>query len=628
MATKTTTLATRTVHASSQGPRRRGVLGDTQRRPAGETRTLETLHQLKRDVSLKASAILTSPPRARRWSPNSAVSSSEAAEASAAVSSRDLACQKYGEDVFDAASGEPDVVVIGSGIGGLCCAALLARYGMSVTVLESHDVPGGAAHAWVRDGYHFESGPSLYSGMTGKDSTNPLAQVFNALDIELPCYKYNTWMCHLPEGKFLTEVGAEQFCDILKEFRGDGAVAEWKRLQTFMEPLARASVALPPAAFRQDFGAVLTAGKFLPNALESMSPEALKLTGSFSNLVQDVVKDPFIKNWLDLLCFLLSGLDASGTIAAEVAFMFNEWYQPNCELDFPVGGSQAMVDALVDGLRKYGGGIKLGAHVEEILVSGDGEATGVRVRYKNGKKGTIRAKKAVVSNASAWDTETLLPQEFRGESGKWQKERTDFEYCPSFMHLHAGIDASKLPKEPEMHHIWVGDWKKGITSPQNCVLVSIPSVLDPSLAPAGKHVIHAYTPGNEPYEVWKDVKRGSEEYKRLKEERSRVLWEAVEKALEIDNAKDLVEVSMVGTPKTHERFLRRKYGTYGPALRAEGLGGQTLPFPNTSVRNLLCTGDSTFPGIGLPAVAASGMLAANSLTSVKNHLEMLDKIGL
>ena len=56
---------------------------------------------------------------------------------------------------------------------------------------------------------------------------------------------------------------------------------------------------------------------------------------------------------LDLLCFLLSGLPANGTIAAEVAFMFNEWYKPNSCLDFPVGGSKAMVDALVrcGGLR-------------------------------------------------------------------------------------------------------------------------------------------------------------------------------------------------------------------------------------------------------------------------------------
>ena len=37
------------------------------------------------------------------------------------------------------------------------------------------------------------------------------------------------------------------------------------------------------------------------------------------------IRDPFIRNWLDLLCFLLSGLPANGTIAAAVAFMFEQW---------------------------------------------------------------------------------------------------------------------------------------------------------------------------------------------------------------------------------------------------------------------------------------------------------------
>ena len=63
------------------------------------------------------------------------------------------------------------------------------------------------------------------------------------------------------------------------------------------------------------------------------------------------------------------------------------------------------------------------------------------------------------------------------------------------------------------------------------MLVSIASVLDPKLAPEGKHVIHAYTPGNEPLDIWDGLDRNSDEYKKLKEERSRVLWRAVEKAI-------------------------------------------------------------------------------------------------
>ena len=53
---------------------------------------------------------------------------------------------------------EADYVVIGSGIGGLSCAALLSYYGYSVIVLESHYLPGGVAHTFERNGFHFDAG--------------------------------------------------------------------------------------------------------------------------------------------------------------------------------------------------------------------------------------------------------------------------------------------------------------------------------------------------------------------------------------------------------------------------------------------------------------------------------------
>lgn len=55
----------------------------------------------------------------------------------------------------------------------------------------------------------------------------------------------------------------------------------------------------------------------------------------------------FIRNWLDMLSFLLSGLPADGTITAEVAFMFAEWYRPGVKLDYPKGGSEVNPTPLV-----------------------------------------------------------------------------------------------------------------------------------------------------------------------------------------------------------------------------------------------------------------------------------------
>ena len=85
------------------------------------------------------------------------------------------------------------------------------------------------------------------------------------------------------------------------------------------------------------------------------------------------------------------------------------------------------------------------------------------------------------------------------------------------------------------------------------------------------------------------------------------------------------EVNLVGTPLTHKRFLRRDRGTYGPAIEA---GKGTFPGHSTPIPQLFCCGDSTFPGMGVPAVAASGIVVANSLVSVSQHSQLLDAVGI
>ncbi|CAM9802104.1 unnamed protein product, partial [Discosporangium mesarthrocarpum] len=92
----------------------------------------------------------------------------------------------HGEGVTE----EVDVVVIGSGIAGLCSAALLASYGKRVIVCESHYQAGGCAHGFERGGYKFDSGPHLFSGMSVSPTPNPLKHVLNAIgeDVEWLTY--------------------------------------------------------------------------------------------------------------------------------------------------------------------------------------------------------------------------------------------------------------------------------------------------------------------------------------------------------------------------------------------------------------------------------------------------------
>ena len=107
---------------------------------------------MRTSASVPAASTVASRPRTRASSSNRRnIKSSRLVRAGAATEDK---------------SHDTEVVVIGAGIGGLCAGALLAKYGKKVTVVESHDVAGGAAHSWHRDGFTFESGPSLYSGLS------------------------------------------------------------------------------------------------------------------------------------------------------------------------------------------------------------------------------------------------------------------------------------------------------------------------------------------------------------------------------------------------------------------------------------------------------------------------------
>lgn len=497
---------------------------------------------------------------------------------------------------------EIDVIVIGSGIGGLCAAGLLARYGQRVIVCESHTIAGGAAHSFRRRGFDFDSGPSFYCGLSDSQSLNPVKQVLDVIGESIQVIPYHPLgHYHFPEGSFAVYSHIEKYRQEVAKITPQGA-KELQRFEQRLLGLYAAMQDIPTLALRADWQLLpILLGRYLPS-LGKMLLNLPILQASVGSVMDTTVQDPWVRRLIDLECFLLSGLKAEGTIAPEIAFMLGE--RSRVGVEYPLGGSKAIINALVRGLERWGGELRLGCHVEQILVE-SGKAVGVRLQ-----KGEILKAPVVISNATIWDTykHLLRPEDL---PAAYRQTALDTPAVESFMHLHLGIRAEGL-ENLTGHHVVVHDARQDIAAPGNTCMISIPSVWDASLAPAGHHVVHTYT--LEPFAGWER----NDEYEKQKREKAQSLYRALERI--IPDVRERVELELIGTPLTHAHYLRRYQGTYGPAIAA---GKGMFPGPHTPIKGLYRVGDSTLPGIGVPAAAASGILCANTLVNVSQMVELL-----
>lgn len=223
------------------------------------------------------------------------------------------------------------------------------------------------------------------------------------------------------------------------------------------------------------------------------------------------------------------------------------------------------------------------------------------------------------------------------------------EMTGSFLHLHVALDATNLDLDKLEAHYTVMDRglegdstlidgvADGPCGELNMIAVSNPCVLDRTLAPEGYIVVHAYGAGNEPYDIWTshdtirtnstsspdNLPRSggryqSSTYEALKDARAAPLWRAIESI--IPDARNRTVLALIGSPLTHERYLRRPFGTYGAAIE------DCLKDGSTPISNLILAGDGVFPGIGIPAVALSGASAANGMVGVVKQWLLMDEL--
>ncbi|CAM6102441.1 unnamed protein product [Calypogeia fissa] len=493
---------------------------------------------------------------------------------------------------------EYDAIIIGAGMGGLVAATQLAIRNAKVLLLEKYVIPGGSSGYYKRDGYTFDVGSSVMFGFSDKGNINLVTRALAAVGKKMELIPDPvTVHYHLPDGLSVkVHREYEDFVnELYKRFPHEKAgidrfFGECWRVFNALNSLELKSLEEPLYLFGQFFKnpiACLTLAYYLPQ--------------NAGDIARKHIKDPELLSYIDAECFIVSTVDASFTPMINCAMVVCDRHFGG--INYPVGGVGAIAQQLADGFEEHGGEIMYKANVKSIILE-DGKAVGVQLA--NGKQ--LRGKK-IISNATRWDTfENLLnPAQMPEEERMFQKH---YKKSPSFFSIHMGVKADVLPEGTDCHHfVLETDWSK-LQDSYEVIFLSIPTLLDPSLAPPGHHILHIFTTAW--IDDWEGLSR--EEYNAKKE----AVADKIVKRLEKELFPGLMKATTfreVGSPKTHRRYLARDDGTYGPIPKGRPKGLLAMPFNTTAVDSLYCVGDSCFPGQGVIAVAFSGVMCAHRVAA-------------
>ncbi len=494
-----------------------------------------------------------------------------------------------------------DVIVIGSGIGGLVTASQLAAKGAKTLVLERYLIPGGSGGSFRREGYTFDVGASMIFGFGEKGHTNLLTRALG--DVGQHCETVPDpaqLEYHLPGG---LNVAVDRDYEAFIARLSGMFPHEAKGIRAFYDTCWQVFNCLDAMPLLSLEDPAYLAKVFFKAPLACLGL-ARWLPFNVGDVARQHIKDEQLLKLIDMECFCWSVMPADLTPMINAGMVFSDRHAGG--INYPKGGVGVIAEKLVAGLESHGGAIRYKARVTEVLIE-NGQAVGVKLA--DGE--TIKARR-VVSNATRWDTfagEGSVRQPLVDAAHTPKAERTwrrRYKPSPSFLSLHLGVEASLIPEGFHCHHLLLEDWA-AMEDEQGVIFVSIPTLLDPSLAPEGRHIVHTFTPSD--IQAWKDLSPSA--YKAKKAADAARLVQRLEAIL--PGLAGAIRHQEIGTPRTHRRFLGRMGGSYGPipALRLPGL--LPMPFNRTGLQNLYCVGDSCFPGQGLNAVAFSGFACAHRI---------------
>lgn len=488
-----------------------------------------------------------------------------------------------------------DVLVIGGGLSGLTAAALLAKRGLEVAVVDKNYKPGGGCGVFKRGSTTFDNGVAMLYGF-GESGFNAHRFVFNCLEEPIDMIRHDLLYGVTFKGKripFYREI--PKFIDALSELFPD----ERQNIERFYRDMTKmyrhVLVETPNYTTPDETDPQKGLKAMLKHPLSYLRFLSY-LNKSAASLLKKYFKDPEIFNFFDKMTstYCYATVEEAPAILAAVMFVDNHIGGSY----YPAGSTHFLPGKLEKVIEEHGGEMLLNRTVTKLEIQDD-KVTGVMT-----DKGEVLNAKDVIYSGTVWKLYDGLidPKDSTKEKRQWAADMVPT--YPSVV-LYTVVDREVIPADTFPIEMLVGNPEELDESEVTAYILSID---DRSLCAEDEHTVLAIGPS---FEDWASLSPA--EYKERKQVEADRLIAVMEK--KFPGFKDAVRYAEVATPKTIHRYCHKR-AVAGPK---QMLGQHMFKRLHTKneYENLYCCGESTVMGTGTPTVTTSGLSAANAV--LKNY---------
>lgn len=498
-----------------------------------------------------------------------------------------------------------DVIVVGSGMGGMTTAAALARMDRKVLLLEQAQTIGGLTHTFSRNGFTWDVGLH-YCGLFGPDQfAGRILAWLSGGTIEFHSVGTVYDVLHFPDD---VDVSVGRPADAYKMELNERFPGRASEIDAYFEAIQAGEEAMR----------AVCAGRAIPEPFNSAHHwlnrrKIERWCGRTTReVIEDIVSEPQLASVLSAQWGTYGGKPTEGSFGVHALVMGH--YLEGAR--YPVGGAAAIADGLVPVIEAAGGSARAGTPVSSILVE-DGKAVGVRT-----SSGEEFLAPAVVSAVGAHGTVGhLLPEDIREQD--WAREIAAFEPSMCHFEIFLGFEGDIERHGATRANHWFYEswntndltWSPDSVEPIPWMFISFPSLKDPAHdpGPSNRHTGEAFI-----WADWSDVAEFADGGTQEPADDWHSLKKNVEaKLLEFFGAKfpaleEMIVHCELGTPLATAAFTgHEKGGFYGIETTPDRLRSDALN-ARTPVPGLFLSGqDVATPGIA--GALMGGMLGAAAI---------------